>query len=148
MGSSSVRRAMSNRTANEHLKSFGAIGEAEEAEMEKPEASRETRKHSYSRSKSVASGLPRLGTNRSARADQPSSRNAENNKGITKFFKQVKSFVSKDKMKKSKTKAEPEQLTDHLDGARFRQQSHSYLMTPRKLKQVQHHSTPRLIKDI
>ena len=30
MGSSSVRRAMSNRTANEHIKSFVAIGEEAE----------------------------------------------------------------------------------------------------------------------
>ena len=142
MGSSSVRRAMSNRTANEHFKSFVAIGEEPEM-IQKPLAMTETRKQSYSRSKSVASGLPRLGT----KPEDLSSRNAEN-KGISKFFKQVKSFVSKDKMKKSKTKPEPDELTDHLDGVRFRQQSHSYLMTPRKLKQVQHHSTPRLIKDI
>ena len=40
MGSSSVRRAMSNRTANEHFKSFVAIGE-EESEMEKPETTLE-----------------------------------------------------------------------------------------------------------
>ena len=149
MGSSSVRRAMSNRTANEHFKSFVAIGE-EESEMEKPEAGLESGgrgNRSYSRSKSVASGLPRLGT-KSARSEQLSSRNAENNKGLTKFFKQVKSFVSKDKIKKSKSKPETDQLPEQLGGVKFRQQSHSYLLTPRKLKQVQHHSTPRLIKDI
>ena len=142
MGSSSVRRAMSNRTANEHVKSFVAIGE--EPEIELPHASTETRKQSYSRSKSVASGLPRLGT----KSDQLGSRNAEN-KGLTKFFKQMKSFVSKDKIKKSKTKPETESLTENQDAVqmKFRQQSHSYL-TPRKLKQVQHHSTPRLIKDV
>lgn len=140
MGSSSVRRAMSNRTANEHVKSFVAIGE--EPEIELPHVTTETRKQSYSRSKSVASGLPRLGT----KSDQLGSRNAEN-KGLSKFFKQMKSFVSKDKIKKSKTKPEAESLTDHLDGVKFRQQSHSYL-TPRKLKQVQHHSTPRLTKDV
>ena len=71
----------------------------EEPEVEKPEATGVARKHSYSRSKSVASGLPRLGT-KSAGSDQLSSRNAEN-KGLTKFFRQVKSFVSKDKIKKS-----------------------------------------------
>ena len=135
---------MSNRTANEHFKSFVAIGE-EEPELEKPEASG-IGNRSYSRSKSVASGLPRLGT-KPARSEQPSSRNAEN-KGLSKFFKQVKSFVSKDKIKKSKSKPETVQLTEQLGGAKFRQQSHSYLLTPRKLKQVQHHSTPRLIKDI
>ena len=141
MGSSSVRRAMSNRTANEHFKSFVAIGE--EPEMEKPLSTTETRKQSYSRSKSVASGLPRLGTK-----PELGSRNGENeNKGLTKFFKQVKSFVSKDKIKKSKSKPETEQLSHQMVGVKFRQQSQSYL-TPRKLKQVQHHSTPRLIKDI
>ena len=131
---------MSNRTANEHFKSFVAIGE--ESEIEKPLATTETRKQSYSRSKSVASGLPRLGTN----PDQLSSRNAEN-KGLTKIFKQFKSFVSKEKIKKSKTKAETHEMSDQLEGVKFRHQSQSYL-TPRKLKQVQHHSTPRLIKDI
>ena len=141
MGSSSVRRAMSNRTANEHFKSFVAIGE--EPEVVKPLVTTETRKQSYSRSKSVASGLPRLGIS----PEQLGSRNTEN-KGLTKFFKQMKSFVSKDKMKKAKTKPETREVSDQRDGVKFRQQSLSYLATPRKLKQVQHHSTPRLIKDI
>ena len=144
MGSSSVRRAMSNRTANEHIKSFVAIGE--EAET----AVNVSKQKVYSRSKSVATGLPRLGS----QADDLSSRKfaksniTDGNKGLNKFFKQVKNLVSKDKLKKSKVRHEENQEQLNCSGSlKYRHQSQGNL-TPRRLRPFQHHSTPRLIRDI
>ena len=134
---------MSNRTANDNVRSFQAIGEDTlegdaSGKVPKP-------KSSYSRSKSVASGLPRLGNNNQ---DLKSRRNNVDGKGLNKLFKKVRSLVSKDKLKKSKV--EPEEKEDQVNcpaGLQYRHQSQSYL-TPRKLRPFQHHSTPRLIKDI
>ena len=71
MGSSSVRRVMSQRGGKDHAKSFSALGKLDMAEseafaslgqMEQEvedafEANEEQRRYSYSRSKSVASGF-------------------------------------------------------------------------------------------
>jgi len=157
MGSSSVRRAMSNRTANENAKSFVAIGE--EVETAVGDVEKEKVRKAYNRSKSVASGLPRLaGKVEDLSLRKLSRRNPDNkglsrnpdNKGLSKFFKQMKSFVSKDgKLRKSKNK-DDEEDQDQLNSSsslKFRHQS-QVMLTPRKLSQVQHHSTPRLIKDV
>ena len=130
---------MSNRTANDNVRSFQAIGEdTGEGEGKAP-------KPCYSRSKSVASGLPRLGNKTD---DLKSRRNNMDGKGLNKFFKQVKNLVSKDKLRKTKVKQEQKDDPGKCPASlQHRHQSQSYL-TPRKLRPFQHHSTPRLIKDI
>jgi len=174
MGSSSVRRAMSNRSNPEHA-SFTALRTLEaNTSLDNPEAydslhdlrgaggesSSKSRKYSYARSKSVASGLPGMGdisqdsSHDGSYATKSLVRKKKGDSGggrsISRFFRQMKSSMNlgKDKNKKNKpcdqgSKYSP--LASHSSVSNLRQQSQSCL-TPRKLKQVQHHSTPRLSK--
>ena len=177
MGSSSVRRAMSNRSNPEHV-SFTALRilEVANTSLDNPEVndsvhdlrgssrdSSNSRKYSYSRSKSVASGLPRLGdvSQDSCQHDgsyasksllRKKKGDSSGGRSISRFFKQMKSSMNlgKDKKKRNKsgdqeTDSKHATLPSHSSVSNLRHQSQSCL-TPRKLKQVQHHSTPRLSK--
>ena len=175
MGSSSVRRAMSNRSNPEQV-SLTALRVLEVANtsLDNPEAndsvpdlrgasrdSLTSRKYSQSRSKSVASGLPRLGDisqdssyhdgNESSKTLLRKKEGDSNGRSISRFFKQMKSSMNlgKDKNKRNKSSDQDgskySNLTSHSSVSNLRYQSQS-CVTPRKLKQVQHHSTPRLSK--
>ena len=174
MGSSSVRRAMSNRSNPEQV-SFTALRVLEVANtsLDNPEAndsvpdlrgasrdSLNSRKYSHSRSKSVASGLPRLGDisqdsyhdgSDAAKTLLRKKKGDSNGRSISRFFKQMKSSMNlgKDKNKRNKSSDQDgskySTLTSHSSVSNLRYQSQS-CVTPRKLKQVQHHSTPRLSK--
>ena len=163
MGSRSVSRALSNRVHGDHVKSFTALGGlvSPESIMKRDEAEddcQESRRYSYSRSKSVASGLPKLGEEQDLSLHNSSyetkslikRKKEEGGGGIAKLFKHVKSFVGKEKLKKFRTGSlgdhERDPPTSSLLGTRLKYQSQTCL-TPRKLKKVQHHSTPRLVKN-
>ena len=175
MGSSSVRRAMSNRSNPEHV-SFTALRilEVANTSLDNPQVndsvhdlrgssrdSSDNRKYSYSRSKSVASGLPRLGdvSQDSTQHDESYASksllrkkkgDSSGGRSISRFFKQMKSSMnlgSKDKKKRNKsgdqeTGSKHATLPSRSSVSNLRHQSQSCL-TPRKLKQAQHHSTPR-----
>ena len=175
MGSSSVRRAMSNRSNPEQV-SYTALRVLEVANtsLDHPEGndsvpdlgsanrdSPQNRKYSHSRSKSVASGLPRLGDisqdssyhdgSDASKSLMKKKKGDSNGRSISRFFKQMKSSMnlSKDKNKRNKSSdqngSKYSTFTSHSSVSNLRYQSQSCL-TPRKLKQVQHHSTPRLSK--
>ena len=174
MGSSSVRRAMSNRSNPEHVSFTGLRGlEVANTSLDNPEVNNsvndlrggsggpsDSRKFSYSRSKSVASGLPRLGDDSQNSSLQDGSyatksllrkKKGESGGGrsISRFFRQMKSSMNlgKDKNKKNKSSDQESSkystLPSNSSMSHLQHQSQSCL-TPRKLKQVQHHSTPRL----
>ena len=174
MGSSSVRRAMSNRSNPEHVSFTGLRGlEVANTSLDNPEVNNsvndlrggsggpsDSRKFSYSRSKSVASGLPRLGDDSQNSSLQDGSyatksllrkKKGESGGGrsISRFFRQMKSSMNlgKDKNKKNKSSDQESSkystLPSQSSVSHLQHQSQSCL-TPRKLKQVQHHSTPRL----
>ena len=170
MGSSSVRRAMSNRSNPEQV-SLTALRVLEVANtsLDNPESNdsvpdlrgASSRKYSQSRSKSVASGLPRLGDisqdssyhdgNDASKTLLRKKKGDSNGRSISRFFKQMKSSMNlgKDKNKRNKSNDQDgskySPLTSHSSVSNLRYQSQS-CVTPRKLKQVQHHSTPRLSK--
>ena len=137
MGSSSVRRAMSNRSHSDNVKSFSALTALEPTETGDDGINVNNdnkRRYSYTRSKSVAAGLPRLGHD-----DTPVQDNSQmpilqdnsmhetsyDNKSLTrkkrhdsvtkdgsssafgKLLKQVKNIVVKDKHKRPRL-SEPE----------------------------------------
>jgi len=181
MGSSSVRRAMSQRGGRDHAKSFSALGrldmaeseafasvgehvEHEEVEQEAFEDNREIRRLSYTRSKSVASGLPNL-VNVSHTSQQDSIHDGiyDSNKSLVrkrkdkedsphgkfgKILKQMKNIVVKDKNKRTRStdlESQSGRSVSSLLGSKIRHQSQTCL-TPRSLRKATHHSTPRLIK--
>ena len=178
MGSSSVIRAMSNRSNPEQVSFTGLRGlEVANTSLDNPEVnnsvndirggsgeSSASRKFSYLRSKSVASGLPRLGDDsqnsslhdgtyatKSLLRKKKGDASGAGGRGISRFFKQMKSSMNlgKDKNKKSKSSDQESSkystLPCHSSVSHLQHQSQSCL-TPRKLKQIQHHSTPRLSK--
>ena len=179
MGSSSVRRAMSNRSNPEHVSFTGLRGlEVANTSLDNPEVnnsvneiregsgdSSDSRKFSYLRSKSVASGLPRLGDDsqnsslhdgtyatKSLLRKKKGDSSGAGGRGISRFFKQMKSSMNLGKEKKKRNKSGDQEtdskratLPSHSSVSNLRHQSQSCL-TPRKLKQIQHHSTPRLSK--
>ena len=175
MGSSSVRRAMSNRSNPEQV-SYTAhrVLEVANSSLDNPEGndsvpdlrsaskdSPKSRKYSQSRSKSVASGLPRLGDisqdssyhdgSDASKSLLRKKKGDSNGRSISRFFKQMKNSMnlSRDKNKRNKSSDQDSSkystLASHSSVSNLRYQSQSCL-TPRKLKQVQHHSTPRLSK--
>jgi len=177
MGSSSVRRVMSQRGGKDHAKSFSALGKLDMADseafasvgqMEQEvedafEANEEQRRYSYSRSKSVASGLPHL-VNISQTSQQDSTLDGvyDSTKSLLrkrkdkedsphgkfgKLLKQMKNIVGKDKNKRTRSSDLESQSGrgPSLLGSKLRHQSTTCL-TPRSLRQATHHSTPRLIK--
>jgi len=181
MGSSSVRRAMSQRGGRDHAKSFSALGrldmaeseafasvgehiEHEEEVQEAFEDNRDIRRLSYTRSKSVASGLPNL-VNVSQTSQQDSIHDGvyDSNKSLVrkrkdkddsphgkfgKILKQMKNIVVKDKNKRTRStdlESQSGRSVSSLLGSKIRHQSQTCL-TPRSLRKATHHSTPRLIK--
>ena len=154
MGSSSaVRRAMSNRSNPDNVRSVTALarleaGAAAEARAREDQAiSSSTIK--YSRSRSVASGLPRMGDNSLSLHDgsyESKSLLRKKKEGFSKLLRNMKSFVAKDKkrMKSNEYEASSSKKPS-FSVPKFSHQSQTCL-TPRSLKQVQHHSTPRLVK--
>lgn len=163
MGSRSVSRALSNRISSDHVKSFTALGKLsspdslESSNVEEEEACKESRRYSYSRSKSVASGLPKLAEDQDMSLHNSSyetksllkrKKDDRGDGGLVKLFRHVKSFVGKDKLRKMRSSSENDsgpQSSGSGSKLRFQNQSQSNL-TPRKLKKIQHHSTPRLVK--
>jgi len=157
MGSRSVSRALSNRVNSDHVKSFTALGglsspDSIDCKAREQETAKESRRYSYSRSKSVASGLPKLGEDQDMSLHNSSyetksllKRRKEDSGGLVKLFRHVKSFVGKDKLRKLRSSSETDTNTTLGSKLRLQHQSQTNL-TPRKLKRVQHHSTPRLVK--
>ena len=161
MGSRSVSRALSNRVASDHVKSFTALGGLSSPEsleskgFEEEVSSKESRRYSYSRSKSVASGLPKLAEDQDLSMHNISyetkallKRSKEDSGGLVKLFRHVKSFVGKDKLRKLRSSSETDSgPASPGSGSKLRFQNQSQTnLTPRKLKRIQHHSTPRLVK--
>ena len=136
MGSSSVRRAMSNRSHSDNVKSFSALTALEPTESSDDGINgnndNETR-YSYNRSKSVAACLPRLGDDVSnvqensqipILQDNSMHETSYDNKSLSrkkrhdslnngssafgKLLKQVKNIVSKDKHKRPRLSSDPE----------------------------------------
>merc|ERR1711915_896245 len=163
MGSSSVRRVMSNRANSDNVKSFTALQKLDPSEVSivdnidnTEEDKKAQKRYSYSRSKSVASGLAKLNDQ-----DQEESlihdgsydgknllkkKRDGDNGTIAKLFRQVKNIVGKDKSKRIKSsECETGNKTYSFSSSKLRHQSQGCL-TPRKLK-AQHHSTPRLVKN-
>ena len=175
MGSSSVRRAMSNRSNPEHVQSFTALRRLEVANtsLDHPEdngsvldlgggcgdnqsSNSGSQRSSFRRSKSVASGLLRMGDvsqdssfHNGSYATKSLLRRKKGDSGggksISRFFKQMRNIVGKDKNRRIKSSEDESgsTLASHSSVSNVRLQS---CLTPRKLKQVQHHSTPRLMK--
>ena len=160
MGSSSVRRAMSNRANSDNVKSFTALQKLDPTEVSIVDNTEEDvkakKRYSYSRSKSVASGLAKLNDQ-----DQEESllhdgsydgknllkkKRDGDNGTIAKLFRQMKNIVGKDKSKRIKSsECETGNKTYSFSSSKLRHQSQGCL-TPKKLK-AQHHSTPRLVKN-
>ena len=152
MGSSSaVRRAMSNRSNPDNVRSVTALarleaGAAAEAREDQASSSSTIK---YSRSRSVASGLPRMGDNSLSLHDgsyESKSLLRKKKEGFSKLLRNMKSFVAKDKKRiKSNEYEASSSKKPSFSVPKFSHQSQTCL-TPRSLKQVQHHSTPRLVK--
>ena len=152
MGSSSaVRRAMSNRSNPDNVRSVTALarleaGAAAEAREDQAISSSTIK---YSRSRSVASGLPRMGDNSLSLHDggyESKSLLRKKKEGFSKLLRNMKSFVAKDKKRiKSNEYEASYSKNPSFSVPKFSHQSQTCL-TPRSLKRVQHHSTPRLIK--
>ena len=160
MGSSSVRRAMSNRANNDNVKSFTALQKLDPTEVsivDDKEDAKVKKRYSYSRSMSVASGLPKLNDNYTEESIihdgsydgknlLKKKREDNGNRTIAKLFRQVKNIVGKDKSKRIKSsECESSNKTLSFSSSKLRHQSQGCL-TPKKLK-AQHHSTPRLLKN-
>ena len=182
MGSSSVRRAMSNRSNPEHVQSFTTLRKLETAntsldnsevngsvldlgvgcgDNQSRRSASSSQRFSFRRSKSVASGLPIIrdvsqdssfhnGSYATKSLLRRKTGESRRGRSISRFFNKMKNIVVKDKNRRIKSSDDESSsnystLPSHSTISYVQDQSQSCL-TPSKLKQVQHHSTPRLMK--